>query len=104
MIKTNAIDELETEAGFSEWDELIDKLDEEYIRAFKSADWMAIQDAAIELSAYGYEEDHFEHLQDKVFKEISNYTCYLEHPEWFEGDDEIPERPDCHYSLFLTEA
>ena len=101
MIEADAnevVTTMELDADDNGWDELISDLDTDYLEAFRSGNQMAIQDAAIELSVFGYEEEHLDRLESIVFHEIAEYHTYLEAPELFELD-EIPPRPDVHPGL-----
>ena len=87
-----------TEEDDNGWDELITELDNDYLYAYRNGNEWAIQDAAIELSAFGYDNEHLEALESIVHREIAEYMTYLEAPYLFE-DDEIPPRPDVHPGL-----
>ena len=87
------LDDDEDEVDESGWTEMIEELDEEYMEAFRWADESRMNDIAFELTAFGYGYEHCEKLRCRVYKEMADYECYLEHPEWF-ADDEIPSRPD----------
>lgn len=87
------IDTIPCEEDDGGWSEMINELNEQYMEAFRWANELGMVEASMELSAFGYDYDHIEELRSRVYREIADYECYQEHPEWF-ADDEIPSRPE----------